>query len=184
MKKVILVTLLAIFATIEYSNGQFLEPFQGTDGKWGFIDGKGKLAIPFKYDLVFGFTEGLAAVWLNGKGGFIDKTDSVVIPLKYGEVREFSKGMAMVDFNGKYGFIDKTDKVLIPFEFDEVRGFSDHFFRLPTDYAMVIIKGNNGFLNAKYGYIDRTGTKVVSVRYTEEKATRKFRRYFKNNAKY
>jgi len=72
MKRIVLVTLLAIFAANEYSKGLFLEPFQGTDGKWGFIDETGKLCIPFKYDIVYGFTEGLAAVWLNGKGGFID----------------------------------------------------------------------------------------------------------------
>ena len=189
MKKVILVALLAIFATNEYSNGQFLEPFQGPDGKWGFIDGTGNLAIPFKYDHVHGFVEGLAAVWLNGKGGFIDKTDNVVIPLKYGEVNEFSEGLAMVTFNGKYGFIDKTDKVVIPFEYDLIRNvFSDKLFHineqnLPEGYAMVANKGKNGFPDAKYGYIDKTGAKVVPVRYTADKATRKFNKYLKSDTK-
>ena len=186
MKKLVLVALLAIFATNEYSNGQFLEPFQGPDEKWGFIDGTGKLIIPFKYDRVYGFAEGLAAVWLNGKGGFIDKTDNIVIPLKYGEMREFSEGLAMVTFNGRYGFIDKTDKVVIPFEYDNINGFDGLLYTLEPfyqGYAMVTIKGKNGFSDARYGFIDKTGTRVVPVKYTREKAVQKYIKHLKSDTK-
>ena len=179
MKRVILVTLFVIFATNEYSNGQWLEPWEDSNRKWGFIDETEKLIIPCKYDHVYGFVEGLAAVWLNGKGGFIDKTDNIVIPLKYGEMSAFSEGLAKVTYNGKYGFIDKTDKVVIPFEYDDINGFSG----VLKGYAVVTIKGKNGFLDAKYGFIDKTGTRVVPVKYTQEKAMRKFDRYLKNIAK-
>ena len=184
MKRLVLAVLLAIFATNEYSNGQFLEPWLGTDGKWGFADEAGKLVIPCKYDLVHGFVEGLAAVWLNGKGGFIDKTDNVVIPLKYGEISEFSEGLAKVTFNGKYGFIDKTDKVVIPFEYDLAHGFSERFVLLPSyvppeGFVMVIVKGKYGFSEAKYGFFDKMGTNVIPVEYTRNKAIRKFNRHLK-----
>ena len=179
MKRLVLAVLLAIFATNEYSNGQFLEPFQGSDGKWGFVDGTGKLVIPCKYDRVHGFVDGLAAVWFNGKGGFIDKTDNVVIPLKYGEISEFSEGLAKVTFNEKYGFIDKTDRAVIPFEHDLAYGFSEKFLTNgpPEGFAMVMVKGKNGFSDAKYGFFDKTGTEVVPVKYTRDKAIRKFNRH-------
>ena len=181
MKRLVLAALLVIFATNEYSSGQFLEPWQASDNKWGFVDETGKLVIPCKYDRVHGFVEGLAAVWLNGKGGFIDKTDNVVIPLKYGEISEFSEGLAKVSFNGKYGFIDKTDKVVIPFEYDFAYGFSEKLLanELPKGFAMVLIKGTNGFSDAKYGFFDKTGTKVVPVKYTKDKAIRKFNKLVK-----
>jgi len=184
MKRVVLVSLLVFFATNEYSSGQFLEPWQCSNNKWGFIDETGKLIIPCKYDLVHGFVEGLAAVWLNGKGGFIDKTDNVVIPLKYGEISEFSEGLAKVTFNGKYGFIDKTDKVVIPFEYDLAYGFSEKFglfpsYNPPEGFAMVIVKGKYGSSEAKYGFFDKMGTNVVPVEYTRKKAMRKFNRHLK-----
>ena len=43
------------------------------DGKWGFVDSTGKLAIPCKYDWAYSFSEGLAGVVLDGVGFCIDK---------------------------------------------------------------------------------------------------------------
>ncbi len=47
--------------------------------KNGFVDKNNKVIIPFKYENVFDFSEGLAPVKLNGKWGYIDKKDNVVI---------------------------------------------------------------------------------------------------------
>jgi hypothetical protein len=178
MKRVVLVTLLAIFATNYHSYGQMLEPQEGSNKKWGFVDETGKLIISYKYDLVDGFVEGLAAVSLNGKWGFIDKSGNEVIPLKYGWVNGFSEGLAKVCFNGKYGFIDKTDKVVIPFEYDFAYGFSEKFLTNgpPAGFAMVVIKGKNGYSDAQYGFFDKTGAEVVPVKYTKNRAIRKFNR--------
>jgi len=49
-----------------------LIPYRKGD-KWGFCDRNKKIVIPIKYDLVWPFSEGLAAVKLNGKLGYIDK---------------------------------------------------------------------------------------------------------------
>ena len=51
------------------------------DGKWGFIDTEGNVAIPFEYDIAYSFSEGLAIVGQATKNGektyyrlgFIDK---------------------------------------------------------------------------------------------------------------
>ena len=166
MKRVTLMTLLAIFAMNYYSFGQILIPHQeGSSGKWGFLDEEtGKLMIPFKYDLVDGFSEGLAAVVIRGVGwGFIDKNDSVIIPLKYDLVFHFAEGMTQATLNGKTGFIDRTGKAVIPFKYDHAVNFSESLYK---GFSMVSLDG-------KHGFIDKTGIEVVPIKYTPNKATKK-----------
>lgn len=69
-----------------------------------------KLVIPFLYDYVSVFSEGLAIVKLNGKYGFIDKTGKEVISLKYDDASSFSKGLAEVCLDNRYTYIDKEGK--------------------------------------------------------------------------
>ena len=56
-------------APIESRSSMRIPVRQGT--KWGYIDGTGKLVIPFQFDHAFGFSEGLAQVEIDGKCGFI-----------------------------------------------------------------------------------------------------------------
>ena len=71
---------------------------------WGFINKKGQTVIPCKYDTVFSFHEGLAAIMLGNKWGYIDKTGKVIVPSQYGKVFDFKDGLALVSSNSKYGF--------------------------------------------------------------------------------
>ena len=47
------------------------------NGKYGFVDKKGKIVIPLKYDNAGSFSEGLAWVEKDGKEGFVDKKGKV-----------------------------------------------------------------------------------------------------------
>jgi hypothetical protein len=47
-------------------------------GTWGFIDKKGKIAIPLQYEMALPFDEGEARVQLGGKWIVIDKSGNVV----------------------------------------------------------------------------------------------------------
>ena len=83
-----------------------------SNGKCGFADIKGMVAIQCKYDYVEPFSEGLAAVEKNGKYGFINTKGEEVVPCKYDLAHSFSKnGVALAGlFLGDkwiYGFIDK-----------------------------------------------------------------------------
>ena len=49
-----------------------LAPVQLGD-KWGFINHRGKVVIPFQFDKAGSFQEGFARVKLNGKWGVIKK---------------------------------------------------------------------------------------------------------------
>lgn len=55
------------FLLVAPATGQELKRKENASGKWGFIDVHGNTMIPFLYDYVGAFSEGLASVQLNGK---------------------------------------------------------------------------------------------------------------------
>jgi WG containing repeat len=95
------------------------------NGKVGFIDNRGTVIIPVRYEAVSisadgnidfprspRFSEdGLAPMKLNGKYGFIDREGDEVIPFKYDKVSDFDlfgEGVARVKLNEKVIYIDKN----------------------------------------------------------------------------
>jgi len=154
-----------------------LAPLINKDGKFGYLNKIGEVAIPFEYDFTYVFKDGLAAVKKTGKWGFIDKTGCFVIPLKYDAVRAgiFYEGRAAVSIGGKWGYIDRTGAELTPFThdyvdipeaaensdksknisnispFDEVSGFREGVARVKKD--------------GKYGCIDKTGSVIIPIEY-------------------
>ncbi|MDR3351675.1 MAG: WG repeat-containing protein [Zoogloeaceae bacterium] len=86
------------------------------DGKHGYINGKGEIVIPPRFDYADDFANnGLAYVKENGKWGWIDKTGTFIIPPRFDNAWPFAdNGLAPVKENGKYGYIDKTITFIIP----------------------------------------------------------------------
>ncbi|GEM_PF-1526565 len=90
--------------------------------KYGFINAKGTIVIPARYEEVHDFSEGLAAVKLpasasNGATwGFIDTKGQMVIPANYTrEPSSFSQGLAVaVKRNGDEIMINKQGQVASP----------------------------------------------------------------------
>ena len=73
-------------------------------GKWGFIDTKGKVVLPFQYDKADSFSEGLAAVVTadTDKYGYINTKGEMVIPPKYEKAFYFNEGVAAVQILDKW----------------------------------------------------------------------------------
>ena len=160
-----LAALLAMTSLNICSYGQELRPVKGLNDKWGFVDESGKEIIPFTYDEVGEFSEGLARAMMIGKfgwhyWGFIDKTGKVIIPLKYNGVGDFSEGLAraMISRGGflDWGFIDKTGKEVIPLKYSYVGDFSEGLAR---------VKASNG----RWGFINQAGNAVISFIYDDAK---------------
>lgn len=87
-----------------------LAAVQNAKGKWGYINKKAKMEIPFNYDRAWPHSkkEGLAYVQKEGMCGFINRQGSEVIPLKYLDAASFSEGLAMVKKEiGSFSFINK-----------------------------------------------------------------------------
>ncbi|MDP8185203.1 WG repeat-containing protein [Phocoenobacter skyensis] len=124
------------------------------DGKWGFIDKKGKIVIPLQYDGAYSFSEGLARVEKDGKWGFIDKKGKIVIPLQYDDgAYSFREGLASVEKDGKWGFIDKKGKTVIPLQYDYAYSFIEGLAQVRKD--------------GKYGFIDKKGKAVIPLQYDD-----------------
>jgi hypothetical protein len=118
------------------------------DGKWGYIDTGGHIAIPTQFDSAGPFVEELARVNLGNQVGFIDKTGQYAINPQFYEGGDFHDGLAAVRSDGGWGFINKTGVYVVKpqFQFANANGFSDGFAPV---------------CQGKCGYINRNGTFVI-----------------------
>jgi hypothetical protein len=158
---------------------------------YGSIDTTGKLIVAFKYDKIYDFSEGMAAVVKNGKYGYIDKTGTELVPPQYEDGSSFSEGLAVVKEHGKNGFIDRSGRMVIQPKFSRacwVSVFSEGLapVYLPDDSAgyidstgNFIVPPNFSYVSAfseglalvqpkgsyKYGYINRKGEMVIEPIY-------------------
>gem|GEM_PF-6391631 len=83
------------------------------NNKWGFVDGKNKVIIPFIYSKANNFSQGLVSVKKNGKWGFIDRTNKTIIPFVYDEAFYFGEDGRSRVIKGKKEFvIDRTGKCI------------------------------------------------------------------------
>lgn len=106
------------------------------DGRAGYIDRTGAIAIKPQFDAANAFFEGRAVIEMGikrtpsgaltgGTHGYIDSTGKVVVPAIYRTARPFHEGLAAVDLDRKKGYIDPTGKVVIPLQYERARNFHE-----------------------------------------------------------
>src|SRR5829696_2738433 len=95
------------------------------EGKFGYINQRGELLIPFIYDAANIFTEGIARVKLNGKYGFINTKNETVIPFEYEYAGKVSSGMARIQKNGMWGFLNVTTKTETPLQYYDANDYAE-----------------------------------------------------------
>ena len=132
-------------------------------GKIGFIDSSPNLVIPYRFDYVAKFSEGLAYFLEKGRSGYVDTTGKVMFDEERfcSSVRfDFTEGLAGFEFatrrkGNNYlrhrlrGYRDRTGKIVIPPRFFNASDFHEG------------VAAVNEKLNAKWGYIDKTGNYVI-----------------------
>jgi hypothetical protein len=120
---------------------------------WGFIDDQGNEVVPFKYEEVEDFKEGLALVKMNDKYGYINKSGKVVIQPMYDDALAFNEGHAVVEFKGKLGMINRNGEFIISPRYEDLGNL------------------NNGLayflLDSLYGYFDSKGIQRIPPKFTE-----------------
>ncbi len=155
------------------------------DGKYGFVDNRGRLRIANRYEDAGDFHEGLAPVRLLGKWGFIDRSDQIVIQPVYDHPAEFENGLAIVARAGKTGLIDRQGNNLLELRYDAIHridaetfylvaqghmGLADHrgkilleprFDSLEPAGTHHVIVGQGG----RFGLLTRDGLSVFPVQY-------------------
>ena len=123
------------------------------EGKYGCVDPKGKLRIPYIYDFIEPFTNSLVTrVSIDDKWGLINKTGEEIVPLAYDNLSfPNDQGFFLAEKDGKCGAIDSNGRVIMPFQYEY-----DRFPYLPDgDDLISFIK------NDKYGYIDSQGKEAI-----------------------
>lgn len=134
--------------------------FQNFDGRWGFIDKSGAVAVKPAWHYVTSFREGLAMVALKVEdgvyAGFIDKDGKVVMPLskKYLNLRPFAEGLAAFRSAEGWGFMDNTG-------FTAIKPHSS--WLEVTDFMDGCASFREGSL---WGLIDMEGKVVIEPKYS------------------
>lgn len=97
-----------------FTNG--LAAFE-SNGKWGYLDSKGRTVVPFEYDAVWGYNalggkdtpyesfEGHITVYKNKKFGIIKDDGTVVVEPMFDDATPVINGKAFVKTEGKWGVI-------------------------------------------------------------------------------
>ena len=154
-------------------------------GKYGFIDEKETVKIPFIFSSLTNFDENdnaIASIFdINSnekKYGIIDRTGNWVLKPIYQYINPYSnyniydnKGYLLVKINDKFGFINKNNETKIPFLFDELSYFDEKGFAIAYScqktYEDKDLTKNITRIHSdnKCGVIDRKGNWIVSPIY-------------------
>jgi len=157
------------------------------DGKYGFVDSRGRLRIANRYEAISPFSEGLAAVKILGKWGYINMGDKVVINPSYTSASSFSKGIAIVERLGVKGMINQAGDILLPPRYHHIERITDQLFIVTHDQlrGLVNSRGNvlieprfdaledlaNGHVlvkrDGKYGVLTVEGLSTIPLQYDD-----------------
>lgn len=173
----------AIFNTPPFEKAEdFHENFAQVklDGKWGFINRKGEMAIKPQFYEAGHFSSGLSEVALSPKGkhGFIDTLGNLVIEPQFDNAMPFIGDRTWVSLNGKWGIIDRKGKFIITPTYKAIKDIFDPFnVWVPEyDYVTGLLNQQKNISNlawimadGKWGLINKSGKTLVPAIYTEVK---------------
>ncbi len=145
-----------IYSEYKVFNDYSLASVCDTDEKWGAIDITGKTVIPFKYESLRPFIEGVASFSKDGKYGFIDIYGNEVIAPQFDDVSGFYNGLAVARIGNTAYCIDKTGKKVegtdkLPIDsYFAVNGTDEdgndrYVIRTPGKYVIINENGKYGF---------------------------------------
>ncbi len=171
----------------EFHFSEGLAAVADKDGKFGYIDKRGKTVIPFIYSRAEPFENGFARVELSGKAGIIDKTGKEVVPCKYHYIIDSDEEYFLVagyqsmyycfDSKGNLLFETKTrllwmgDGIINAWDDKGNEIFLDTTGKLalstPLDICSVFREGVALVRNEAYqeGVIDKTGAILIPCEY-------------------
>lgn len=87
----------------------------------GYIDIHENVLIPFEFEDIGVFSNGVAPAKKDGKFGMIDRAGKQLGPFKFDEVRYlYSCGLAKARIGTGWGFIDETGAEIVPLVYQEV----------------------------------------------------------------
>lgn len=171
---IILVSLGVVGCENQFSNTPDedttqLWPAGDSTGFWGFINEKGEMVIPAKFERTYGFSGGMAKVVL-------DDDDIPMPPLGYQQYYEGHQ-QAFIDIHGNILFSLPNDKVFYDNYFyygccryggNSTRGLmNNHFVSIIPDEKFDLgihlgLMTKDGLASSKIGYFNKDGEQVIS----------------------
>ena len=121
------------------------------DGKWGYINGLGRIIWTPRFDDARDFSEGMAAVQVGAVWGYVPEVVRTGIAPQYQVAGRFSEGLAFVRGTGLddlYGFVNKEGtEVIAPPRMNWPRLFQKDWqlFELTRDGDTSIAMGKKSF---------------------------------------
>ncbi|MCL1863707.1 MAG: WG repeat-containing protein [Defluviitaleaceae bacterium] len=139
----------------------------------GLIDTEGNVILPFEFDMINSFSEGLATVgigeainideygWFGDliyTFGVIDKSGNFVIPMgEFDSIGVFRDGIAIARRDGQTGAINRYGNVVIPFEYSWIRDFTNGLSVAQKDGKSAVIDSAGNVL-IPFGMFDHITT--------------------------
>ena len=140
------------------------------EGKYGYLDTNGNVAIDFEYDDADLFYEGKAVVGINVDGtikyGYIEFNNNPITGFDYIAASRYQNGYAAVaktkNSSGYplYGYIDEFGEEVIAFQYAYAYPFSDGL-AVVANY-ITRVAGRNTYTFKDYRYIDVAGNVVIN----------------------
>lgn len=150
------------------------------NGKYGFIDKSGRVAIPCTWNDASWFEDGLASVQDDQeKFGCINKEGKLVIPCRFEEGIDFHEGLAIMYSEEDYFFvIDKNGRKVFDVEYDVSDTCFQEGLASCLDQGFIDMNGDmviegksspqwmgfsEGLAPTEEGYIDHSGKVVITA---------------------
>jgi hypothetical protein len=143
----------ALFTVVKpFSENLAVAAISGETGdKYGFINTSGEWIIEPKYFDANGFSQGLAAVYLNDQWSFIDHQGNQAFSLTFDHADKFEKGGCWVNYQGYEKYFSRTGKIYSEYQ-------NDPILRQETGLTVVVI-------NEKYGLMDSIGNEIIAPQF-------------------
>jgi len=109
-------------------------------GKWGFINKKGQIIIPFIYNEARNFNDNITGVELEGVWFFIDQNGYKVSENQYLYIGEFENGLVNVKpYTGGWIYIDNDEQIKSPTSYYNATSFRNNVAAVSTKAQEVLL---------------------------------------------
>jgi hypothetical protein len=155
---------LAMKEIVDLKNVPTLIAALNSQNKCGFYNEKGEVVIPFIYNRVRPFSDGLALVSKKGKFGFIDKSGNLKIPLQFNNAWSFYDGIAIVsDKDDNFFSINTNGEKITDFGLVIVIYEGTSLLVVQDGAKEYLMHRNGKMITDKYQYFqDIPGSKSIS----------------------
>lgn len=142
-------------------NNEIASAEQLSTNKYGAVNRKGAVVIPFEYDSSVEFWQGRALVQKADKWVIIDTDNQQVAEFNFQEAGSFGPtGLANFKKAGKWGFIDTKGKIIVQPQFDNI--VTNFGYPLLNENVVAIFE-----VNDKLGAINPAGKIIIPAQFDE-----------------